>query len=114
MDIQAIFAAAESMGMADRDKIEQLTGQVIERMEQPQPFPGMEDLVAKPRPTKKRPTPSSDIQAVVRELLATEEEAKREEVQPKMDTTLVKPKIQVPGPYGLPESFSETGCVTVV
>jgi len=101
---KAIFAAAESMGMADRDKIEQLTGQVIERMEQPQPFPGMEDLVAKPRPTKKRPTPSSDIQAVVKELLATEEEAKREEVQPKMDTTLVKPKIQVTGGIKLTEN----------
>jgi len=42
---RAIFAAAESMGMSDRHQIEQLTGQVIERLETPPPLPGMEDLV---------------------------------------------------------------------
>jgi len=44
-----VFAAAESMGIADRKLVERLTAQVIERLEQqslPQPptLPGMEDL----------------------------------------------------------------------
>ena len=46
---RAIFAAAEAMGIADRELVEQLTGQVIERLEQPQPLPGMEHLVPKQR-----------------------------------------------------------------
>ena len=44
---KAIFAAAESMGMANRQLIEQLTEQIIESLERPQPFPGMEHLVPK-------------------------------------------------------------------
>ena len=35
---RAIFTAAESMGMSDRQLIERLTSQVIERLEQPQPL----------------------------------------------------------------------------
>ena len=49
---KAIFAAAESMGMADRKQIEQLTGQIIERLEKSQivpALPGMEHLVPKQR-----------------------------------------------------------------
>ena len=49
--LKAVVADAESMGLRDRGKIEWLTSQVIERLEQrqqsqqPQPLPGMEDLV---------------------------------------------------------------------
>ena len=51
---RAIFAAAESMGMADRQLVERLTNQVIERLERPQPLlPGMEDLVPKSRRQQK-------------------------------------------------------------
>ena len=32
---RAVFAAAESMGISDRERIEQLTSQVIERLEKP-------------------------------------------------------------------------------
>ena len=39
---RAIFAAAASMGMSDREHLEALTNQVIERMEQAQPLPGIE------------------------------------------------------------------------
>ena len=35
---RAIFAAAESMGMRDRQIVERLTAQVIERLEKPQAF----------------------------------------------------------------------------
>ena len=51
---RTVFAAAESMGIADREAIEQLTVQVIKRLEKSEPlpeseqhFPGMEELVPK-------------------------------------------------------------------
>ncbi|MGD9118963.1 MAG: hypothetical protein PVJ08_09595, partial [Dehalococcoidia bacterium] len=60
---RAIFKIAESMGMADRKRVERLTSQVIERLEQTpslmsreivaQPLPGMEELVIKPRRTSR-------------------------------------------------------------
>jgi ribonucleoside-diphosphate reductase alpha chain len=95
---RAIFAAAESMGMADRQQIEWLTNQVIERLEQPkpspdQPLPGMEHLVPKTRQKKSLPT-DFEILSIVKELLATEEPTKREEIKPKMKTTIVKPKVK--------------------
>ena len=101
---QAIFAAAESIGMADRQLIEQLTDQVIERMERPQPLPGMEHLIPKPRHTQKRLPTDSEIQAMVREILATGKRPKRKEVQPKMQTTTVKPKVQPTGGINLTEN----------
>jgi len=101
---KAIFAAAESMGMADRHQIEQLTSQVIERLEQPQPLPGMEHLVPKHRQKKKRLIQVSDIQTKVKEILATEEQFEREEVQPKMETTIIKPKVQLTGGINLTEN----------
>ena len=91
---KAIFAAAESMGMPDRHQIEQLTAQVIGRLEQQQTLPGMEHLVPKRRQRKHQPA-DSEIEAMVREILTTEELTKQEEVQPKMkSTTIVKPKVQ--------------------
>jgi len=101
---RAIFAAAESMGIPDRRQIEQLTAQVIERLEQTpsllaaehveRPLPGMEDLVPKSRRPSRLPT-DAEIQAMVKEILQAEEPAKREEVQPQMEsTTVVKSKVQ--------------------
>jgi len=79
---RAIFAAAESMGMPDRQLIEQLTGQVIERLEQQQnPLPGMEQLVSKHRQQKRLPT-DSEIQAMVREILAEEIQPEKELAMP--------------------------------
>jgi ribonucleoside-diphosphate reductase alpha chain len=95
---RAIFAAAESMGIPDRQLIEQLTSQVIERLEQPQPLPqplpGMEHLVPTPRRPKRLPT-DAEIQAMIKEILTAGQPAKREEVKPKMEpTAAVKPKVQ--------------------
>jgi len=102
---KAIFAAAESMGMPDRHQIEQLTTQVIERLEQPQPLPGMEHLVPKPRRQKKRLPTDSEIQTMVREILG-EEPAQREEVRPKEEEIAmpVKTKTQPPSGINLTEN----------
>jgi ribonucleoside-diphosphate reductase alpha chain len=70
------------MGMADRQLVEQLTAQVIDRLEQTQPLPGMEHLVPKLRRRQKRLPTGSEIQAVVREILAAKKPAQKEEVKP--------------------------------
>jgi len=103
---KAIFAAAESMGMSDRHQIEQLTTQVIERLEQQQPLPGMEQLVSKPHRQKKRLPTDSEIQAMVREILAGEEPAQREEAQPKEEGVAmpVKTKAQPTSGINLTEN----------
>ena len=57
---RAIFIAAESMGIRDRQLVERLTAQVIERLEQleqPQTLPGMEGLVPKSR-RRQKPLPT--------------------------------------------------------
>ena len=66
-----IFAAAESMGISDRQQIERLTAQIIAQLEQQpqalQPLPGMEDLVPKSQ-RQLRPLPTeAEIEAMVRE-----------------------------------------------
>jgi len=43
---RAIFAAAESMGIADRKLLEELTSQIIQRLKPAPPLPGVEDLEA--------------------------------------------------------------------
>ena len=66
---RAIFTAAESMGMSDRQLIERLTSQVIERLEQPQPLlPGMEHLVPGSHRQQRRLPTDLEIQAIVKEL----------------------------------------------
>jgi ribonucleoside-diphosphate reductase alpha chain len=93
------------MGIPDRKQIEQLTAQVIERLEQTpslletelveQPLPGMEHLVLKSRRVQKRLPTDAEIQAMVMEILQAEKPAQREEAQPQMEsTTVVKPKVQ--------------------
>jgi ribonucleoside-diphosphate reductase alpha chain len=110
---QAIFAAAESMGMADRQLVEQLTAQVIERLEQPQPLPGMEHLVPKTRRQQKRLPTDFEIQTMVKEILAAEEPAKLEEVKPEMETQIketpvipAKPEVQLASGINLTENAS--------
>lgn len=64
---QAIFAAAESMGITDRKLLEELTDQIIKRLEPKPALPGMEHLVQK----RDRQTPSSSqIEVAVKEVLA--------------------------------------------
>ncbi len=104
---RTIFTAAESMGMSDRHQIEKLTRQVIERLEQtppvpgmetvgqPQPLPGMEELIPKFHHLHKHSATKSEILALVKEFLDAEELVQTEEVKPKMETiTTVKPKVQ--------------------
>lgn len=79
--LRAVVADAESMGLRDKDKIEQLTSRVIQRLEQPQPLPGMEDLVPKSRLRRRLSPTRSEIQAIVQEILATGEPVKIDETQ---------------------------------
>jgi len=75
-----IFAAAESMGISDRNHIEKLTSQVIERLECSQMLPGMEHLA--PRNYKQKHIASEfEILSAVKEFLAEDSaEEKVEEV----------------------------------
>ena len=108
---RVIFAAAESIGMADRQLVEQLTAQVIERLEHQQTLPGMEHLVPKPRRQQQRLPTDSEIQAMVREILTAEEPAKPEEVKTKMETQTkemlvipTKPNIELASGINLTEN----------
>jgi len=110
---RAVFAAAESMGMADRKQVEQLTAQVIKRLEKStplpeteQPLPGMEDLVPKSKLGQKQLPSGSEIQAIVEEILASKEKesVEKEEVKPKMEVTRVKSKAKPAGVATLSEN----------
>jgi len=106
--LRAVVADAESIGIRDRNKIEQLTAQVIERLEQPQPLPGMEHLVPKPHRRQKRPPTDAEIQAMVKEILMAEEPTKREEVKPEMESTaVVKPRVQPTPGINLSENAAQ-------
>ena len=69
---RVIFAAAESVGMSDRDRIEKLAKQVIERLEKPQVLPGMEHLVSRTRKHERTAT-EFEILTLVKEFLAGED-----------------------------------------
>ena len=111
---RAVFAAAESMGIADRKLVEQLTAQVIKRLEKSkplpeveQPLPGMEDLVPKSRRSQKQLPSGSEIQAIVKEILASKEKesVEKEEVKPMAEpTTQVKPEVQLTSDIKLTEN----------
>jgi len=101
---RAVFDAAESMGIVDRKLVEQLTAQVIKRLEKlkplpeaEQPLPGMEALVLKSRRSQKQLPSGSEIQAIVEEILASKEKepTQKEEVKPMAEpTTPVKLEAQ--------------------
>jgi ribonucleoside-diphosphate reductase alpha chain len=67
---RAVFAAAESMGISDRNLLEKFTEQVSQRLEVAHPFPGMEEFV--PRQIKQLVSPSQ-IEAMVKEILTADE-----------------------------------------
>ena len=67
---QAVFAAAESMGISDRKLLERFTEQVSQRLEVAHPFPGMEELV--PLQTR-TPVSSSRIREMVQEMVTVDE-----------------------------------------
>jgi ribonucleoside-diphosphate reductase alpha chain len=90
---RAIFSAAESMGISDRERIEAIVDQVIERLEQ-KSLPGMENLVVETKKKTRNPG-VSEIQSMVKEILGEEEllnvkRSKEKENQPKMETTTTK------------------------
>ncbi len=82
---RATFAAADKMGISDRVRIEQLTQQVIDRLEEKrtkivtgnlgaaQPLPGMEDLMPRSFHEEKHLTSRSEILELVREFLDVED-----------------------------------------
>ncbi len=70
---RTIFTYAESMGISDRDVIEQLTDQVIDRLEHVPALPGMEHLA----PAVRRPIQETEIQSMVRNML---DQKKTEEI----------------------------------
>ena len=85
--LRRVIADAESMGFRNREKIEKLTNQVIERLERPRTLPGMEYMAAKSyKPAKFIPT-SDEITAIVKEILNNEIPVKREEDRPEMKKT---------------------------
>jgi ribonucleoside-diphosphate reductase alpha chain len=67
---RAVFAAGESMGISDRTLLERFTEQVSQRLEVAHPLPGMEGLVTG---QTRQPVSSSQIRAMVREILAADE-----------------------------------------
>ncbi len=68
---RAIFAAAESMGITDRKMLEELTSQVIQRLEPKPTLPGMEDLVSKQQ--KQKPS-TTQIRDTVKQILAEKQQ----------------------------------------
>ncbi len=86
---RSVFADAESMGIRDRARLEQLAKQAIARIESQQALPGMEGLVTKPRRRAGRPASKTDIRAAVNEILSAPEPVKKEE--PPVVTPEVKP-----------------------
>ena len=110
---RTIFAAAESMGIADRGRVEKLVEQVIERLGQrpasqrmkgPQALPGMEDLVPRSRLGQQVFPTRAEVQAIVREILAAEESARKEEAEVKMETTAAKVRKQAASEISLTEN----------
>ncbi len=101
-----VFAAAESMGIADRRLVEKLTSQVIERIEQnrsllqPPTLPGMEDLVDRSSRRLSRLPSNTDILSMVEEILAAEEKKFTEEAPVKMKTTKTA-RVESPPETGL-------------
>ncbi len=71
---RAVFAAVQSLGITDREMTEQLTSEVIQRMEKGKtgtrlPLPGMEGLVLHGRPKGKRTVEPTEIEGIVKEAL---------------------------------------------
>lgn len=81
---RAVFAAAESIGITDRKMLEELTSQIIRRIEPAPPLPGMEGLVS---PQTVPPPSPSQLQALIKEFLTQDLETKtrqKQETKPKI------------------------------
>jgi len=67
---QAIFNAAESMGITDRKLLEKLSEQVIQRLNSAKTLPGMEDFVSS---QLRYPVSDSQLQTIVNEIISADE-----------------------------------------
>jgi len=67
---QAIFNAAESMGITDRKLLEKLSGQVILRLNSAKTLPGMENFVSS---QLRYPISDSQLQTIVNEIISADE-----------------------------------------
>jgi len=86
---RATFAAAESMGITDRKLLEELAGQIIQRLEPRQVLPGMEHLI----PRQEMETPSAfQIEVAVKEILAKKTKV-AEPPTPKIEAE-IKPEVK--------------------
>jgi ribonucleoside-diphosphate reductase alpha chain len=94
---RAIFSAAESMGISDREKIEKMIDQVIERIE-PRSLPGMEGLVSESKNKNKYNPSVAEIQNLMKEILAKEQKGQPQEnqkEQPKMNNAAIKSTVKI-------------------
>ena len=67
---QAIFNAAESMGITDRKLLEKLSEQVIQRLNSAKTLPGMENFVSS---QLRYPISDSKLQTIVNEIISADE-----------------------------------------
>jgi len=84
--LRRVMADAESMGIRNRDQIEKLTNQVIERLEKPPTLPGMEHLAPRPKRQPRLQYSDDEISAVVKEILADERVTVEEKKGTEMET----------------------------
>jgi len=90
---RAIFAAAESMGIKDRKLLEELTSQLIQRLEPTPMLPGMEHLV----PAHQTQLPSDfQIEVAVKEILAEKNRAEAAVAEEKVEAEPEVKKIRPP------------------
>ena len=83
--VRAIFETAETMGIAEREALEQLSRQVIERLRR-RPLPGLEDFIPE---TKIFRFTDAEIEHAAREVLSEEFKKKK----PSRRITLISPEI---------------------
>ena len=107
---QAVFSAAESVGVRDREILEQLTEKVSERLGAARPLPGMEDLVPKQTPT--RPQPAQTAKPRRKRLkVVTTAEASPISKGPQVSSNalrVMERRYLTKGPDGKPEETPET------
>ena len=68
--VKAVFAAGESTGITDREKLEKFTEQVLQRLTPAPPLPGMGGFVA---PRINHRVSASELQAAISEVLTADE-----------------------------------------
>ncbi|MBM3156660.1 MAG: adenosylcobalamin-dependent ribonucleoside-diphosphate reductase, partial [Chloroflexi bacterium] len=86
---RAIFTYAETLGISDRNELEQLTDQVLERLEHVPALPGLEELA----PVTRRQVQGAEIQSIVRSIL---DERKQKKIAPETPQIQIEPEKKKP------------------